>query len=143
MRYLVFANENAPGGFGFELVPDDYQPQAGEVLVDERPDPETSVWDPATSTLRPRTTAEQLAEAKALKEAELRDAADSWYQRSVRSFEGAVVIHKIDRGLALNAEEQAIRDAMNANYQKLKNLIGQVRDPATDTVAKVEAISWT
>jgi hypothetical protein len=84
-----------------------------------------------------------LAEAKVNKEAELRDRADSWYQGSVRSFEGAIVTAKYGRsGLtALNAEERAVFDEMNANYTRLKNLIGQVR--AAATVSEVEAIFWT
>ncbi len=41
---------------------------------------------------------------------------------------------------ALNAEERAIFDEMNANYTKLKNLIVQTR--AATTLSEVEAIQW-
>jgi hypothetical protein len=112
----------------------------GSYVVEEAP-PADHIWDATARQMRARTQAESLSYAKAAKEAGLRDAADRWYRQNVRAFEGAVVVHKIDRGFALNAEEQAIRNAMNANYTKLKNLIGQVR--AAATVAEVEAISWT
>jgi hypothetical protein len=90
-----------------------------------------------------KPAADILTEAKANKEAELRDAADSWYRANVRSFEGAIVTAKYGRsGLtALNAEERAVFDSMNANYQRLKDLIVQTR--AATTIAEVEAISWT
>jgi hypothetical protein len=128
---------------GYSLVADDYEASVGEVVVDE--DPSGKVWDGPVGELRARTASEDLAYAKAQKEAELRDAANAWYQSSVRGFEGAIVAAKYGRsGLtALNAEERSVFDEMNANYTKLKNLIGQVRDPATDTVAEVEAIAWT
>jgi hypothetical protein len=87
--------------------------------------------------------ATSLPQVRLRKEAELRDAADSWYQGSVRSFESAIVTAKYGRGglTALGTEERAIFDEMNANYTKLKNLIGQVR--AATTVAEVEAVVWT
>jgi hypothetical protein len=90
-----------------------------------------------------KPAAEIFEEAKAQKEAELRDAADAWYQSSVRSFEGAIVTAKYGRsGLtALNAEERSVFDEMNANYTKLKNLIGQVR--AATTIGEVEAVQWS
>jgi hypothetical protein len=104
-------------------------PRDYEVLVEDLPpDVEEAVWDGAAGTLRAGTTTEELAEAKRLKEAELRDTADAWYQANVRSFEGAIVTAKYGRsGLtALSAEERVVFDEMNANYTKLKNLIGQV-----------------
>ena len=60
----------------------------------------------------------------------------------MRSFEGAIVVAKYGRsGLtALNTEERAVFDAMNANYTKLKNLIVQAR--AAATVEALEAIAW-
>jgi hypothetical protein len=114
--------------------------EADEVLVNEAPVP-GEVWDAATQSFRDPTTTEALTEARAAKERELRDAADGWYQANVRSFEGAVVLHKIDRGQVLSVEEQAVRDQMSSNYTKLKNLIVQTR--AATTLSEVEAIQWT
>jgi hypothetical protein len=96
-----------------------------------------------TAWVEGKPAAEILTEARASKEAELRGAADGWYQENVRSFEGAIVTAKYGRsGLtALNAEERAVFDAMNANYTKLKNLIVQAR--AAATLGEVEAISWS
>jgi hypothetical protein len=88
-----------------------------------------------------KAAAEIFLEAKASKEAELRDAADSWYRMNVRAFEGAVVAAKWAKGQALLAEEQVVFNDMNASYTRLKSLISQVR--AATTVAEVEAISWT
>jgi hypothetical protein len=140
VRYLLYLRGDGEEP-GYSLVADDYQPQASETVVSESP--EGKVWDASSSSLRERTAAEELSNAKASKEAELRDAADGWYQGSVRAFEGAIVIAKYGRsGLtALNAEERAIFDEMNANYSRLKQLVSQVR--AATTVAEVEGISWT
>jgi hypothetical protein len=105
--------------------------------------PRIAHWDEEKLGPQPTATELQVASLEAVqaaKEAELRDAADAWYRQNVRAFEGAVVIHKIDRGLALNAEETAIRDAMTANYTKLKDLIAQVR--AAQSLAELEAVSW-
>jgi len=101
------------------------------------------LWDSASQKLRASTQAEILADARSDKEAELRDAADSWYQANVRSFEGAIVTAKYGRsGLtALNTEERAVFDLMSANYTRLKNLIVQAR--AAATVEALEAIAWT
>jgi len=41
----------------------------------------------------------------------------------------------------MRGEERAIFDEMDANYTKLKSLVGQVR--AAATVTEVEGISWT
>jgi hypothetical protein len=126
---------------GYSLVADSYEALEDEVVVDE--EPSSKVWDAATQSLRYRTPSEDLQAAKASKEAELRDAADGWYQGSVRAFEGAIVGSKYGRSgfTALNAEERAIFDEMNANYTRLKDLISQVR--AATTVSEVEGISWT
>jgi hypothetical protein len=90
-----------------------------------------------------KPAAEILVATREAKEAELRGAADSWYQANVRSFEGAIVTAKYGRsGLtALNAEERAVFDEMSANYTRLKGLITQVR--AAATVEELEGISWT
>jgi hypothetical protein len=121
---------------------EDADSEAGEVAVDEMPAP-GAVWDASSGELRERTAAEELERARKEKEAGLRDAADGWYQGSVRAFEGAIVTAKYGRsGLtALNAEERAIFDEMNANYTKLRNLIGQVR--AATTVQDVESVEWS
>ena len=115
--------------------------EGGEVYVEELSTGD--VWDAASQDLRARTAAETLADARSDKEAELRDAADSWYQANVRSFEGAIVTAKYGRsGLtALNTEERAVFDLMSANYTRLKNLIVQAR--AAATVEALEAIAWT
>jgi hypothetical protein len=113
----------------------------GAVVVEEAP-LAGWIWDAAAKAMRERTQTEALSYARAQKEAELRDAADAWYRGNIRSFEGAIVTAKYGRsGLtALNAEERAIFDEMNANYTKLKNLIGQVRVAAS--LEDLEGISW-
>lgn len=138
MRYLLHlrGDKQEPG---CSVVSDDYRQIGGEVVVDSSP--EGKVWDAASQTLKERTSAETLSHAKAMKEAELRDRADAWYQGNVRGFEGAVVVHKIDRSQALSSEEQAIRDEMNTTYSKLRTLIGTVR--AASTVEEVQAVTWT
>jgi hypothetical protein len=90
-----------------------------------------------------KPSAEIFEEAKAQKEAELRDAATGWYETNIRSFEGSIVVAKYGRsGLtALNAEERVVFDGMNASYTRLKGLIVQVR--GATTVAEVEDIRWS
>lgn len=72
-----------------------------------------------------------LSEVKAWKEAEIRDTADAEYKMYVRSLEADVTVVKIALNRALNAEEQAVRDEMQARYQRLKQTVAQVR-AATD-----------
>jgi hypothetical protein len=92
------------------------------------------------SGLNPAEFTLTLSELKQFKEVELRNAADRWYRENIRLFEGAVVAYKIDRGQALTAEEQAIRDAMVQNYQRLRSLIGDVL--VATTVEAVLAVRW-
>jgi hypothetical protein len=118
--------------------------QLPEDCIEERP-PEgfhAPKWSGSSEAwVEGKPTSEIFNDAKMAKEADLRNAAERWYRENVRAFEGAVVIHKIDRGQALSAEEQAIRDAMTANYQKLRTLVAQVR--AATTLEEVEAVTWT
>jgi hypothetical protein len=100
----------------------------------------TWIWDATTQTLRARSASEVLAHAKTMKEAELRDAANSWYVQNVRSFEGAVVVFKAATGATLTAEEVAIRDAMTNNYNTLRTKIGTVR--AATALNQVESVVW-
>jgi hypothetical protein len=125
----------------YRTIEDEAEATAVEVVVEEAPD--GKVWDSATASLRLRTGAESLEEAKAAKEAALRDQADSWYQANVRSFEGAVVTAKYGRGglAALSAEERSVFDAMNQNYERLRTLVGQAR--AASSEEELEGISWT
>lgn len=71
-----------------------------------------------------------LGEVKAWKEVEIRDIADAEYKMYVRSLEADVTIIKISLNRVLNAEEQGVRDEMQARYQKLKQTVVQVRGAA-------------
>lgn len=61
-KYALHAPEHGKSP-SYRCVPDDHQPEEGEVLVEEVP--EESVWDEAAEKLRPRTDGEKLEEAKA------------------------------------------------------------------------------
>jgi hypothetical protein len=135
-RVLTYLYPDAEPGSDYEVrlaKPEDALEEY--IAVWNLPEPEPTAAEIVAAT--------SLPQVRLRKEAELRDAADSWYQGSVRSFESAIVTAKYGRGglTALGTEERAIFDEMNANYTKLKNLIGQVR--AATTVAEVEAVVWT
>lgn len=123
----------------WHYIADNSEAGAGEVVVQARPT-ETQVWDAATSSLMTATAVQALSYAKNQKEAQLRDAADDWYEREVRGFEGVVIAAKYGRGTPLSAEEQAVFTGINTQYAKLKDLITQVR--AATTLAQVDAIRW-
>jgi len=141
----VVARIDGEGYFLEDVLLDDTQPLPIRTIEARPPEGfyrprwtgEPPVWEEG------KPAAEILTDAKAQKEAELRDAADQWYQADVRSFEGAIVTAKYGRGglTALSTEERAVFDEMNANYTKLKNLVASVR--AASTVEEVEAVTWS
>jgi hypothetical protein len=139
----IVSKVDAQGTFVEDVLLEDGEALPAECVATRPPEGFYSPLWTGSEWTEGKPAAEILTEARASKEAELRGAADGWYQENVRSFEGAIVTAKYGRsGLtALNTEERAVFDAMNANYQKLKNLIVQVR--AAATLEEVEDISWT
>jgi hypothetical protein len=97
-------------------------------------------WGEASS-YAPDSLSLDLAELKVFKEAEIRDEADRWYRENVRSFEGSVTVHKSATGAAMTADEGAVRSSMVGNYQRVRDLVGQVR--ATTDWRACRGIMWT
>lgn len=124
-RYIAAPSDAAPGEV--VLTDADFLPK------------QDWLWDTASNALRAPTAADALRLAKRRKEAELRDNSETQISSSTRSFEREVVIYKAATGAPLNAEEQAIRDAMTAQYNSMRGKLAQVK--AATTVAGVEAIS--
>jgi hypothetical protein len=139
----VVAKIGASGFFISDVLLEDGEPLPTGCIESRPPEGFYSPLWTGSAWAEGKPAAEILTERREAKEVELRGAADGWYQANVRSFEGAIVTAKYGRsGLtALNAEERAVFDAMNANYTRLKGLIVQVR--AAATLEEVEAISWS
>lgn len=140
----VFAAKSEHGGIAARCVGDGETLRPGEVEVfiegslgEWIP---TVLWDDEIGEPRQPTATEVLAAAKEEQEDLVRDAADAEYRSRWRAFEGAVVTHKAAKGLALNAEEQAIFGGMQANYARLRGLVAQIR--AASSVEGVREITW-
>lgn len=111
----------------------------GEVMVSDAAYDPTYVWNAATQTLRPRTTAETLAKAKADKELAIKQELNNWYMQDVRSVEGDITVYKKAVGAALTTEETSIFNTTNSNYNKRNTAITSVRNATT--LAQVNAVA--
>lgn len=132
MPYLLHlrGDDETPG---YSVVADDYVPAAGEVVVDERPE-DDEVWDAATGSLRPRTDAETLDEAKARKKKELEAAFAAECARDFASPWVAVGV------IAASSNDPRI-EALDMRTDKLESKVNEVE--AASTEAEVEAVAWT
>ena len=117
------------------------------VQADETGERSIAYWNESVLGMQPTGQALQdlydqnvLPALKAVKERELRDASNAWYQSNVRPFEGVVVVYKAATGAALAADEIATRNAMSTNYSTLRNKVQQVRNATT--VDAVLGVVW-
>lgn len=122
----------------WRAVSEGYQPGPGEFLLPSLPLP-GGVWDATSRNMRPRTTAETLAKAKADKELAIKQELNNWYMQDVRSVEGDITVYKKAVGAALTAEETSIFNATNSNYNKRNTAVTSVRNATT--VAQVNAVA--
>ncbi len=79
------------------------------------------------------------------KEREIRDASEEEVNRQTRRNEADIVVHKSSTGSTMNAAERDVRAIMQANHQKVVELINKIRSvqQSETAIAELEAIVWT
>lgn len=129
MPYRVTPRED--GGITAESVAPDYEPKAGEIIVDALPS-DDQVLD--GGVLRPKTDAERLREAKARKKKELEATFAAECARDFASPWAAVGV------IAASSNDPRV-EALDMRTDKLESKVDEVE--AATTEAEVEGIAWT
>jgi hypothetical protein len=128
-----------------ESVAPDYQPQAGEIVVDELPS-ENEVWDSGLGGMRPKTSAELLEEARHAK-------LDEFADRAIEDLQGLFTDpHGRDELQSLhNAYIVQIAQALNIPLDPRLVTVSEVTQHAlakkeevlqAATVEGLEAVEW-